>query len=42
MDGSVSVLGIPEGATAVWVRWPGGTTQTIPVTSGMREVLVRR
>jgi hypothetical protein len=39
-DSSVLVLGTPEPATAVWVRWPGGKTTTTPVPSGAREVTV--
>jgi hypothetical protein len=42
MDGSTSVLALPDGADSLWVRWPGGKTQTMPLAPGQREVLVRR
>lgn len=42
MDGSVSVLALPDGADSVWARWPGGRVQTVALPSGQREVLVRR
>lgn len=41
-DGAVSVLALPEGATAVWVRWPGGQVQMAPLTAGAHEVVIRR
>jgi hypothetical protein len=41
MDGAVTVLAMPAGATAVWVRWPGGREQTIPIRAGQREVVIR-
>ena len=39
-DGAVQVLGTPELATAVWVRWPGGKTQQVDVPNGTREMKV--
>jgi hypothetical protein len=42
MDGSTSVLALPDGADSVWVRWPGGQTQTLPLVPGAREVRVKR
>ncbi len=41
MDGAVAVLALPAGATAVWVRWPGGREETIPLGAGQREVTIR-
>jgi hypothetical protein len=42
-DGSVTVLALPEGATALRVRWPGGQVQTVPLSAGPGgEMLVRR
>ncbi|MEO8620176.1 MAG: VCBS repeat-containing protein [bacterium] len=38
MDGAVTVLALPAGANALWVRWPGGREQTVPLTRGQREV----
>jgi hypothetical protein len=37
-DSAVQVLGTPEIPTALWVRWPGGKTQEIAVTSGAKEI----
>jgi hypothetical protein len=42
MDGSTTVLALPDGADSLWVRWPGGKTQTLPLAPGQREILVRR
>jgi hypothetical protein len=42
MDGSTSVLALPDGADSLWVRWPGGKTQTLPLVPGAREVRVKR
>ena len=42
MDGAVTVLALPEGADSVWVRWPGGEVQTLPIPAGAREVRVVR
>jgi len=41
MDGSTSVLALPDGADSLWVRWPGGKTQIVPLT-GQREVVIKR
>ena len=41
MDGAVTVLALPAGAKAVWVRWPGGREETIPLVEGQREVTIR-
>jgi hypothetical protein len=41
-NGAVQVFGLSGTPTAVWVRWPGGQTQTVPVPNGAREVVVRR
>jgi hypothetical protein len=41
-NGAVQVFGLAGTPTAVWVRWPGGRTQTVPVPNGAREVVVRR
>ncbi len=41
MDGAVTVLALPAGATALWVRWPGGREQTVPIAAGQRELTVR-
>ena len=41
MDGATTVLALPASATAVWVRWPGGREQTVPITPGQRDVTIR-
>ena len=41
MDGSTTVLALPDGSDSLWVRWPGGKTQTLPLAPGQREILVR-
>ena len=41
-NGAVQVFGKAGEPTAVWVRWPGGATATVPVTVGAREVVVER
>jgi hypothetical protein len=42
--GAIQVLGLrPQGgATALWVRWPGGGEARVPLPAGAREVVVRR
>ena len=41
MDGAVTVLALPASAMAVWVRWPGGREETIPLVAGQREIRIR-
>lgn len=41
MDGAVTVLALPPGASAVWVRWPLGREQTVAITPGQRDVWLR-
>ena len=41
MDAATQVLARPVGATAVWVRWPGGAEQTVPIAAEQREVVIR-
>ena len=38
MDGAVTVLAMPAGATALWVRWPLGLEQTVAITPKQRDV----
>jgi hypothetical protein len=40
MDGAVTVLALPAGATALWVRWPLGREQTVPITAGQRDIVI--
>ena len=39
-DDATQVMGQRERPVKLWVRWPGGTTQTYPVPEGTREVKV--
>ncbi len=39
-DSPAVVLGAGDGARALWVRWPGGREQVVPVGEGTREVRV--
>ncbi|MBI3415344.1 MAG: VCBS repeat-containing protein [Verrucomicrobia bacterium] len=39
-DSAVQVLGTPEAATQVWVRWPGGKTLTTNLQPNAREIAV--
>jgi enediyne biosynthesis protein E4 len=41
-DAAVQVLGAPEPPTALWLRWPGGTTNVFQLPVGAREVSVSR
>ena len=41
VDGGTTVLALPPGARALWVRWPGGREQTIPLAPAQRELTVR-
>jgi len=41
-DGATTVLALPDGATSVEVRWPGGQVQAVPLSAGMRELRVAR
>ena len=40
-NGAVQVFGLAGTPTGVWVRWPGGRTETVPVPQGAREVTAR-
>jgi len=39
-DGGVLVLGLAERPEALWIRWPSGREQTVPLTETRREVSV--
>jgi len=41
-DSAAAVLHPAEGATAVWVRWPGGRETTRMLTAGEREIVVEK
>jgi hypothetical protein len=38
MDGATTVLALPRGARAVWVRWPGGREQKVRIEPRQREL----
>ena len=40
-DSPVLVLSTPAAATAIEVRWPGGSTTVTPVTAGARDITVQ-
>ncbi|HTE65838.1 MAG TPA: FG-GAP-like repeat-containing protein, partial [Candidatus Binatia bacterium] len=40
-NGAVQVLGRAAQPTALWIRWPGGREQVVPVTAGQAEVTVQ-
>ena len=40
-NGAVQVLGRAGEPTALWVRWPGGREQVVPLAPGQAEVTVR-
>jgi hypothetical protein len=39
-NGAVQLLGGLSGATELWIRWPGGREQRMPIPAGARELLV--
>lgn len=40
-NGAVQVLGRSGEPTALWVRWPGGREEVVPLTRGQAEITVR-
>ena len=40
-NGAVQVLGGADRATALWVRWPGGRQQLVPLRAGQRDITIR-
>jgi len=40
-NGGVQVLGHTRKPTALWIRWPGGREQVLPLTVGQREITIR-
>lgn len=42
MDDPVAVVALPPGASALWVRWPGGDAEAFPLAAGAREMRVSR
>jgi hypothetical protein len=41
LDNRVHLLGLAQRPEALWVRWPGGREQTVPLTENPLEVSVR-
>ena len=42
MDGAATVMALPANATTLWVRWPLGREQRVPLIPGARDVHVRQ
>lgn len=42
MDGAITVLAMPPGATSLWVRWPQGREQVVTLVAQQRDVHVRQ
>jgi enediyne biosynthesis protein E4 len=40
-NGGVQVLGRRGEPTGLWIRWPGGREQVVPLTVGQREITIR-
>jgi len=40
-NAAVQVLGRAGEATALWIRWPGGREQVVPLAAGQRDITVR-
>lgn len=40
VDDPVTVLSLPADAREVWIRWPGGREQRVPIVAGQREMTV--
>jgi hypothetical protein len=41
MDGAITVLALPADATGLWIRWPLGREQVVPIVAGQRDIHVR-
>jgi hypothetical protein len=39
-DSALQVLGTPEKPTALWIRWPGGKTGTMPLPEHVRAITI--
>ncbi len=39
-DGSSPILGLAEAPVKLWIRWPGGKEQTVPLDAAAREIVV--
>ena len=40
-DGAAQVLGCAESPVALWIRWPGGKEQTVPVDDNVKNLRVK-
>ena len=40
-DDATQVLGVAGVATEVWIRWPGGKTNSVSVPAGVKEIVIR-
>ena len=42
LNGAVQVLGYSRQPTALWIRWPSGQEQVVPVTTRQREITIHQ
>jgi hypothetical protein len=42
MDGATTVMARPRNADSLWVRWPNGAQQTVPLTAAQRDVRLQQ
>jgi enediyne biosynthesis protein E4 len=42
VDDPVTVLALPANASELWIRWPGGEEQRLPVRADQREITVTK
>jgi len=40
-NGAIQILGRAAQPTALWIRWPGGREQVVPLTQGQAEATVQ-
>ena len=42
MDGATTVMARPRNADSLWVRWPNGAQQTVPIRMAQRDVRLQQ
>ena len=38
VDATTQVMALPAAASALWVRWPSGQEETVPLTPGQQQI----